>query len=483
MSEEFLSRRDTSPGAPKMNQLHEVLPWRTVIDVPQGISRERGKTIMTIQTRGSELPSLPAGLSKWRRGHHRMTRSCRCVNCITPPHILLKLMESKDKDVRQAALNTLLSGTRLRTERSVRPAFLPVSAPAHGRCTIFDAHGSRSLSDAATVRTQDGPPSADDSVNQAFDGLSATRDFYKDIFGRDSIDNRGMRLDGYIHYDVDYNNAFFDGTEMVFGDGDGQIFGSFTKSIDVIGHELTHGVTQFTAGLKYHNQSGALNESMSDVFGSLVKQWVKNQTAEQADWLIGAELFAPGFDSGGLGALRSMKSPGQAYDNDLLGKDPQPDNVSKYVQLPDTEAGDNGGVHVNSGIPNKAFYETAIRIGGYAWEAPGHIWYESLKASNPDTEFQDFADTTYAKAGELYRVGSPEQQAIVAAWREVGIKITGAPQVVAIGSRGRWSPTAGGGGGADPDRLAALARQIEEISNQVKALSKDVGALKKRPAA
>jgi Zn-dependent metalloprotease len=405
------------------------------------------------------------------------------VNCITPPHILLKLVESKDKDVRQAALNTLLSGTRLRTQRTVRPAFLAVSAPAHGRCTIFDAHGSRSLSDAATVRTQDGPPSADDSVNQAFDGLSATRDFYKDIFGRDSIDNRGMRLDGYIHYDVDYNNAFFDGTEMVFGDGDGQIFGSFTKSIEVIGHELTHGVTQFTAGLKYHNQPGALNESMSDVFGSLVKQWVKHQTAEQADWLIGAELFAPGFDSGGSGALRSMKSPGQAYDNDLLGKDPQPDNVSKYVQLPDTDAGDNGGVHVNSGIPNKAFYETAIRIGGYAWEAPGHIWYESLKASNPDTEFQDFADTTYAKAGELYRVGSPEQQAIVAAWREVGIKITGAPQVVAIGSRGRWSPTAGGGGGAEPDRLAALARQIEEISNQVKALSKDVGALKKRPAA
>lgn len=221
-----------------------------------------------------------------------MTRGCGCVNCIVPPHIMLKLLQHKDKNVRQAALNTLLSGARLRTQRSVRPSFLAISAPANGRCTIFDAHGSRSLSDATTVRTQDGPPSADDSVNQAFDGLSATRDFYKDIFDRDSIDNRGMRLDGYVHYDMDYNNAFFDGTEMVFGGGDGQIFGTFTRSVDVIGHELTHGVTQFTTGLKYHNQPGALNESISDVFGSLVKQWVHHQTAEQADWLIGAELFA-----------------------------------------------------------------------------------------------------------------------------------------------------------------------------------------------
>jgi Zn-dependent metalloprotease len=436
---------------------------------------------MTIETQVSESAVLPVGLSNSQRGYHRMTSGCRCVNCIVPPHITLKLLQHKDKDVRQAALNTLLASTRLRTQRRARPSFLATSAPANGRCTVFDAHGSRLLSDAATARTQDGPPSPDDSVNQAFDGLSATRDFYKDIFNRDSIDNRGMRLDGYVHYDMDYNNAFFDGTEMVFGSGDGQIFGSFTRSVDVIGHELTHGVTQFTAGLNYSNQSGALNESISDVFGSLVKQWVNHQTADQADWLIGAELFAPGFDAGGLGALRSMKSPGEAYDNDQMGKDPQPDNISKYVQLPDTDVGDNGGVHTNSGIPNKAFYETAIRIGGYAWEAPGQIWYESLKASNPDTQFQDFADTTYAKAGELYRVGSPEQQAVVAAWREVGIKITDAPQVVAI--RRRWASLGGGGGGAESDRFAVLSQQIDELSNQVKALAKDLVVLKKRPAA
>ncbi len=171
---------------------------------------------------------------------------------------------------------------------------------------------------------------------------------------------------------------------MVFGDGDGVLFTDFTKSLDVIAHELAHGVTEFTAGLDYHNQPGALNESMSDVFGSLVKQWVAKETADQADWLIGAEVFTPEIDAD---ALRSMKAPGKAYNNPTLGRDPQPDHMSKYVMMPDTDEGDNGGVHINSGIPNKAFYLTAMGIGGHAWEAPGHIWYAALKASSQRTQF------------------------------------------------------------------------------------------------
>jgi Zn-dependent metalloprotease len=102
---------------------------------------------------------------------------------------------------------------------------------------------------------------------------------------------------------------------------------------------------------------------VSDVFGSLVKQWSLNQTADQADWLIGAEVFTPGI---GADALRSMKAPGKAYNNDLLGRDPQPDHMGKFVRLPDTEEGDWGGVHINSGIPNRAFHLTAVDIGGYA---------------------------------------------------------------------------------------------------------------------
>ncbi|HEU0128118.1 MAG TPA: M4 family metallopeptidase, partial [Pseudonocardiaceae bacterium] len=109
-----------------------------------------------------------------------------------------------------------------------------------------------------------------------------------------------------------------------------------------------------------------------------------------------------------------------------------------------------GGVHINSGIPNKAFYLTAIGIGGFAWEAPGHIWYEALKASSARTQFQNFADTTYYKAKELYGARSAEQQAVLAAWREVGIHISGLPAVA--GAR------AGG------DGVAALTRQINAVA-------------------
>ena len=120
-----------------------------------------------------------------------------------------------------------------------------------------------------------------------------------------------------------------------------------------------------------------------------------------------------------------MKAPGHAYDSPIFGEDPQPDHMSKFVDLPDTDDSDNGGVHINSGIPNKAFYLTAMGIGGFAWEAPGRIWYEALKASTANTQFQEFADTTYEKAGDLYGTNSLEQQAVLTAWREVGIRISG----------------------------------------------------------
>jgi Zn-dependent metalloprotease len=406
-------------------------------------------------------------LMKRLRSRHRS--SCRCLNCVTPPHILKKLLESKDKDIRQAALNTLLGSARLQGERRARRAFF--AAPANSRITIFDLHNGTDLTTATTARTDGGVDSHDESVNNAYVGLEKTRDFYKEVFDRDSVDDRGMRLEGYVHYDRGYNNAFWDGREMIFGDGDGEIFTDFTKSIDVIAHELTHGVTQFTAGLEYHDQPGALNESISDVFGTLVKQKSLNQTPHEADWLIGADIIVGG------GALRSMKEPGHAYDNEHMGKDPQPDHMSKYVHLPNSEAGDNGGVHINSGIPNKAFYLAAMGMSCYAWQSPGHIWYESLKASSPDTQFQDFADTTYAKAGALY--GSAEQQAVLAAWRDVGIRVSGAPTMVPGGAR-TWMAGAEGAGvrGPEVDKLAALSKQIDNLATQMKGLVKEVAALK-----
>jgi Zn-dependent metalloprotease len=261
---------------------------------------------------------------------------------------------------------------------------------------------------------------------------------------------------------------------MVFGDGDGMLFSDFTGSLDVIGHELTHGVTETSAGLVYHRQSGALNESVSDVFGSLVKQWSLNQSAEDADWLIGADIFTPAIAGD---ALRSLKNPGSAYDNDIFGKDPQPDHMSRYDDLPDTEEGDFGGVHINSGIPNKAFYLVATEIGGYAWEAPGHIWYESLKASSPTTDFRGFAELTFMMADRLYGAGSREQQAVAAAWQEVGVRV---PPVVA---RMETPPRARRGNGQaqrEEDSLAALSRQVAALAEQVSALSREVNSAKSR---
>ncbi|MFF5537159.1 M4 family metallopeptidase [Streptomyces cinerochromogenes] len=400
-----------------------------------------------------------------------MTRT-RHVNCIIPPHLLDKLLDSDDSEIRKAALDTLLTTTRLRGERSVRASFAGAAAAGNGRRTVFDCRQGRFLPFAVLVRTEEGAESGDISVNRAFDGLGTTRDFYQKVFQRNSLDGLGMRLDGYVHFDAGYNNAFWDGRQMVFGDGDGRMFTDFTGSIDVIAHELTHGVTEFTAGLAYHHQSGALNESISDVFGTLVKQWASNESAETADWLIGADVFTPDIDAD---ALRSLKAPGTAYDNPLLGKDPQPDHMSRFVNLPNTERGDYGGVHINSGIPNKAFYLTAVGIGGFSWEAAGLIWYESLKASSMETKFQDFADTTYQKAEELYGAGSAEQLAVMAAWQGVGIQISGVPAGVA---RARSLAAGRDGGVGREDGLAALSKQVGALAAQVRELSEDITSLK-----
>jgi Zn-dependent metalloprotease len=406
------------------------------------------------------------------------TNRCRCINCITPPHILKKLLENSDNRIRDAALRTLLATSRLRGERAVRGLVASAATTsAQGRRTIFDCANTTFLPSATVERTEDGPASADESVNRAFTGLGSTRDFYKDVLDRDSLDGHGMRLNGYVHYSAGYNNAFWDGSQMVFGDGDGVLFTDFTGSLDVIAHELTHGVTEFTAGLEYHKESGALNESMSDVFGSLVKQWVGKETADQADWLIGAEVFTPAI---GADALRSLKAPGKAYNNPTLGRDPQPDHMSKFVVLPDTDDGDWGGVHINSGIPNKAFYLTAIGIGGYAWEAPGHIWYAALQASTPTTNFQQFADTTYHEAGQLYGSQSAEQQAVVSAWKEVGIRISGVQALAATTSRTRYQPAAATANGRHDDS-AEVVRKIEQLSSQLSKLSKEVAGLKSKP--
>jgi Zn-dependent metalloprotease len=344
--------------------------------------------------------------------------------CILPPHILRAIAERGTPEQRQCASRTLALDSTMRSLRLIpwmreaRPA-VPAAVPAKHR-TIYTASNQQQLP-GTIVASEAAPPgaNADVAVREAFDGLGATWDFYFDVCDRNSIDDEGLPLDATVHYGDRYDNAFWDGSRMVFGDGDGVLFNRFTISLDVIGHELTHGVTEDEAALTYMFQPGALNESMSDVFGSLIKQRALNQTAQQADWLIGEGLFAAAVNGT---ALRSIKAPGTAYADPVLGDDPQPDHMSKYVNTYD----DNGGVHINSGIPNRAFYLAADAFAGYAWEKAGRIWYETLRdaAVRPNTGFKRFATLTVSTAVRLYGAGSVEEAVVRDAWATVGLGVS-----------------------------------------------------------
>jgi Zn-dependent metalloprotease len=340
------------------------------------------------------------------------------IQCIIPPHMLRELA-SRGKDAQKSsAFQTLSLSAQCRGERKMAGAFAFAGLVPAGekRRTVFTAGNTEQLP-GKLVRGEGDPAVDDPAVNEAYDGAGATYDFYKAAFSRNSIDNRGMRLDSTVHYGDNFDNALWNGSQMIYGDGDNELFGRFTTAIDVIGHELTHGVTQFEAGLEYQGQSGALNESISDVFGSMVKQKANKQTAAQADWLIGVGLFAPGVHGQ---AIRSMKAPGTAYDDPRLGKDPQPATMKNFVRTNE----DNGGVHINSGIPNYAFYLVATALGGFAWEKAGLIWYTALpRLGDANADFKRFANVTVSVAGELFAPKSKEQNAVRDAWAQVGIKV------------------------------------------------------------
>ncbi|MGW3957126.1 M4 family metallopeptidase [Streptomyces sp. NPDC004752] len=341
---------------------------------------------------------------------------------IVPPHVLDRLAQHEDSALSGPARRTLERDAYERTHRRLTTVIgVPAVAPPAGAAadrpqrTVYDAEHRQDLP-GTRVREEGSEPGADATVNRAYAGLGATFELYLKAYGRSSIDGSGLPLDATVHFGEGYDNAFWNGEQMVFGDGDGEVFLDFTIPVDVIGHELTHGVTQHTANLTYFGQPGALNESLSDVFGSLIKQYALGQTATEADWLIGAGLLAPRVTGT---ALRSMKAPGTAYDDDVLGKDPQPATMAGYVKT----GRDNGGVHINSGIPNHAFYLLATALGRHAWERAGQIWYDVLTGGELPSQasFEDFAKLTVAAARTRYREGE-EQQAVLKAWQQVGVR-------------------------------------------------------------
>ncbi|WP_229669981.1 M4 family metallopeptidase [Microlunatus endophyticus] len=347
---------------------------------------------------------------------------------IIPSYLLQRVVETSDRSPHPGERTLLLdeqlresrsrrrtgkTGTKARTTSRTKSSTEPKSPDAQR--TIDDAANSETLPGKAARKAGD-PATEDPAVDEAWKSSAQIWDLYAEVFERQSVDGHGSGVTVTVHYGNDYDNAFWDGKQLVFGDGDGEVFERFTKPMDVMAHEFTHGVTQDTAGLSYDGQSGALNESVSDVFAAICTQRVKKQTAAKADWLIGKGIFVEGIKAKGL---RSMKDPGSAYDDPRLGKDPQVGSMSDYVQTTD----DNGGVHINSGIPNKAFQLAATKLGGHSWEQAGPIWYQALTGGEvtAHTDFAGFAKATVNAATKLYPDEPKIAATITAAWTEVGV--------------------------------------------------------------
>jgi len=350
---------------------------------------------------------------------HRHGVGCCCF--IIPPKVLKRFakdpkLPSKTRKAFADAAKFEQEWRKLRNARmehtlaarAILPTGMTAAAAARPPAvTVFDCSHNNALPGA-----QVGNPgsAADSSAKQAFKEATGVADFYQQAFGRNSVDDSGMTLISSIHYSVNYNNAFWNGSQMVYGDGDGNIFIDFTKSNDVIGHELTHGVTQYSAGLSYTNQAGGLNESISDVFGSMFRQWEADQDVTQADWLIGSEIMGPGAKARGFTCLRDMSNPAAKH---CLS--PQPVKFSQYH--------DGMDPHESSGIPNLAFYKAAMAIGGKSWEKTGRIWYHALTdfPPTPNIKMGMFANRTRKLAASLFAKQPAVKAGVDQAWSAVGL--------------------------------------------------------------
>ncbi len=346
------------------------------------------------------------------------------LQCIVPPYMAEQMTRAADPRIRERARVSLAHAAAVRAARGVarqvgRHAFATPSPPGRQRL-IYDA-GQKDMLPGKLVRSEGEPPTADQCVNEAYDYSGDTFDFYLQRFGRNSIDDAGMKLIASVHVgEADgqdryqpMNNAFWDGAQMAYGDGDGEVFQCFTRSLDVVAHELTHGVQSFASDLVYRGQSGAINEHFADVFGVLVRQWRGRQIGPRASWLVGAEVLVPARTRR---AIRDMERPGTAYIADpVLGSDPQPDHMDKIY----TGAADSGGVHINSGIPNRAFVLFAQAIGGPAWETPAGVWYETMMRLPRTATFDTLAKTTERIATK--RFSAATGKACREAWKQVGL--------------------------------------------------------------
>jgi bacillolysin len=251
-------------------------------------------------------------------------------------------------------------------------------------------------------------------------------DFYAVVFGRNSLDNQGMKIISKVHFEKNYCNAFWNGQFMTYGDGDGNTCLPLSGALDVDGHEMTHGVTEFTSNLIYENEPGALNEAFSDIMGNTMEFFAASRNADPAgtpDWLIGEDVIT---NKSGNDGFRNMSDPAEFGD---------PSDYSlRYIG-----PADSGGVHTNSGIANHAYFLAAnggrnascsanaahgvlltspscdVTVPGLGLEKAEHIFYDAFTSLPQYANFCDARNTTVAVAP------APDQAAVGQAWDAVGV--------------------------------------------------------------
>ncbi len=297
------------------------------------------------------------------------------------------------------------AGQLTSVSRSIGANFATL-APAP-KVTVYDCRQTQTLPGLPVANPK---ASTDATCKRGFDQTQKVAQFYKQVFNRNSIDNAGMTMMSSIHYGVKFNNAMWNGLEMVYGDGDAKIFLDFTKANDVVGHELTHGVTQHSLQLGYLDDAGGLNESLSDCFGSMFRQWQANQSAAAADWLIGKDIMGPAAKAKGYTCLRNMADPA-----DKAAMAPQPTRYSQVTPGMDP--------HYSSGPPNLAFSAACQAAGGKSWETVGQVWYAVLTGSgpHPTMKMQDFANRSRQVAAQMFATRPAVGAAIDKGWKTVGL--------------------------------------------------------------
>lgn len=345
-----------------------------------------------------------------------MRMSCTCH--IVPKDVLERLAGDKKlaTELRRAARDSARLSDALRALRDQAGLLTQIAQQTDAHLVELAAAPKVTVYDCRQSQTLPGTPlaaakaSKDATAKRTFVETSAVAKFYKTVFGRNSIDDAGMTMMSSIHFGRNYNNAMWNGSQMIYGDGDGKLFVDFTRGDDVIGHELTHGVTQHSLQLAYSGDAGGLNESLSDCFGAMFRQWSAAQDVNAADWLIGADIMGPTAKARGFKCLRNMAKP-----DDKAALAPQPTQYSQITPGMDP--------HYSSGPPNLAFCTACKTLGGRSWERIGQVWYAALSTSGaqPHLSMPKFAARTRQLAAQKYPAQPAVATAVDAGWKKVGL--------------------------------------------------------------